>query len=47
MVILGQVISLRINIYGDLTAKGSNAYILVDDALRITDKRLQQRQCEI
>lgn len=26
-------------LYGDLTAKGSNAYILVDDALRITDKK--------
>lgn len=26
-------------LYGDLTAKGSNGYILVDDALRITDKK--------
>ncbi|AUJ52966.1 hypothetical protein B2G94_09985 [Staphylococcus hominis subsp. hominis] len=26
-------------LYGDLTAKGSNAYVLVDDALRITDKK--------
>lgn len=26
-------------LYGDLTAKGSNAYILVEDALRITDKK--------
>lgn len=26
-------------LYGDLTSKGSNAYILVDDALRITDKK--------
>nr|WP_277952061.1 phage tail spike protein [Staphylococcus hominis] len=26
-------------LYGNLTAKGSNAYILVDDALRITDKK--------
>lgn len=26
-------------LYGDLTAKGSNTYILVDDALRITDKK--------
>lgn len=26
-------------LYGDLTAKRSNAYILVDDALRITDKK--------
>ncbi|MGX0021287.1 phage minor structural protein [Staphylococcus hominis] len=25
-------------LYGDLTAKGSNAYVLVKDALRITDK---------
>lgn len=25
-------------LYGDLTAKGSNAYVLVEDALRITDK---------
>lgn len=26
-------------LYGDLTSKGSNAYVLVDDALRITDKK--------
>lgn len=26
-------------LYGDLTAKGSNGYILVDDALRITNKK--------
>ena len=27
-------------LYGDLTAKGSNGYILVDDALRITNKKV-------
>ena len=27
-------------LYGDLTSKGSNAYVLVDDALRITDKKV-------